>query len=30
MWSRRITQEHRCVYLVQNQQVEVLQGRYHS
>jgi toxin YoeB len=29
VWSRRITQEHRCVYLVQNQRVEFLQGRYH-
>lgn len=29
VWSRRITQEHRCVYLAQNQRVELLQGRYH-
>ncbi|WP_094560860.1 Txe/YoeB family addiction module toxin [Synechococcus sp. 8F6] len=29
VWSRRITQEHRCVYLVQNTRVEFLQGRYH-
>jgi len=29
VWSRRITQEHRCVYLGQNQRVEFLQGRYH-
>jgi len=29
VWSRRITQEHRCVYLVQNSRVEFLQGRYH-
>lgn len=29
VWSRRITQEHRCVYLVQAGQVEFLQGRYH-
>jgi toxin YoeB len=29
VWSWRITQEHRCVYLVQNQRVEFLQGRYH-
>jgi len=27
--SRRITQEHRCVYLVQQQRIEFLQGRYH-
>jgi toxin YoeB len=29
VWSRRITQEHRCVYLVQSSRVEFLQGRYH-
>lgn len=29
VWSRRITQEHRCVYLVKANQVEFLQGRYH-
>ena len=29
VWSRRITQEHRCVYLVQHQRIEFLQGRYH-
>jgi toxin YoeB len=29
VWSRRITQEHRCVYLVKNDRVEFLQGRYH-
>ena len=29
VWSRRITQEHCCVYLVQNSRVEFLQGRYH-
>jgi len=29
VWSRRITQEHRCVYLVQQQRIEFLQGRYH-
>jgi toxin YoeB len=28
-WSRRITQEHRCVYLVKGNRVEFLQGRYH-
>ena len=29
VWSRRITQEHRCVYLVKSDRVEFLQGRYH-
>jgi toxin YoeB len=29
VWSRRITQEHRCVYMVKPQRVEFLQGRYH-
>lgn len=29
VWSRRITQEHRCVYLVKADSVEFLQGRYH-
>ncbi len=29
VWSRRITQEHRCVYLVKHDRVEFLQGRYH-
>ena len=29
VWSRRITQEHRCVYLAHNERVEFLQGRYH-
>lgn len=29
VWSRRITQEHRCVYLVKMDRVEFLQGRYH-
>lgn len=29
VWSRRITQEHRGVYVVQNGRVEFLQGRYH-
>ena len=27
--SRRITQEHRCVYLVKADRIEFLQGRYH-
>jgi toxin YoeB len=29
MWSRRLTQEHRIVYLVKDKRVEFLQGRYH-
>lgn len=29
VWSRRITQEHRCVYLVKADRVEFLQDRYH-
>jgi toxin YoeB len=28
-WSRRLTQEHRIVYVVKDQRVEFLQGRYH-
>ncbi len=28
-WSRRITQEHRIVYLVQADQIYFLQARYH-
>ena len=29
VWSRRITQEHRLVYVVRDTAVEFLQGRYH-
>lgn len=29
VWSRRLTQEHRVVYLVGAERVEFLQGRYH-
>ena len=29
MWSRRITQEHRLVYLVRDQRIDFLQARYH-
>ena len=29
VWSRRVTQEHRCVYLVKADRIEFLQGRYH-
>lgn len=29
VWSRRIPQEHRCVYWVKDRRVEFLQGRYH-
>lgn len=28
-WSRRLTQEHRIVYLVANDRVDFLQARYH-
>jgi toxin YoeB len=28
VWSRRITQEHRCVYVVKADRIEFLQGRY--
>jgi toxin YoeB len=28
-WSRRLTQEHRIVYLVTSDRVEFLQARYH-
>ena len=29
MWSRRITQEHRLVYLVRRERIDCLQCRYH-
>ena len=29
MWSRRLTQEHRVVYLVSDDRVDFLQARYH-
>ncbi|RME79136.1 MAG: Txe/YoeB family addiction module toxin [Chloroflexi bacterium] len=29
VWSRRITQEHRLVYLVRKDRVDFLQARYH-
>lgn len=29
VWSRRITQEHRIVYLVGKDRIDFLQGRYH-
>lgn len=29
MWSRRLTQEHRIVYLVNEDRVDFLQARYH-
>ena len=29
IWSRRLTQEHRIVYLVRDEKVGFLQGRYH-
>ena len=28
-WSRRLTQEHRIVYLVRENQIDFLQERYH-
>lgn len=28
-WSRRLTQEHRIVYLVKDGRIDVLQARYH-
>ncbi len=29
VWSRRVTEEHRLVYLVQGERVDFLQSRYH-
>lgn len=29
VWSRRITQEHRIVYLVRDDRIDFLQARYH-
>lgn len=29
MWSRRLTQEHRIVYLVRDERIDFLQARYH-
>ena len=29
VWSRRLTQDHRCVYVVKTEQIAFLQGRYH-
>ena len=29
VWSRRLTQEHRLVYLVRDTQIDFLQTRYH-
>lgn len=29
VWSRRLTQEHRIVYIVSSDRVEFLQARYH-
>lgn len=29
VWSRRITQEHRLVYVVSADQIDFIQGRYH-
>jgi len=29
VWSRRLTQEHRIVYLVREERIDFLQARYH-
>jgi Txe/YoeB family toxin of toxin-antitoxin system len=29
VWSRRLTAEHRTVYLVRDDRIDFLQGRYH-
>lgn len=29
VWSRRLTQEHRLVYLVAHDRIDFLQARYH-
>lgn len=29
VWSRRLTQEHRVVYLVRDKRIDFLQARYH-
>jgi toxin YoeB len=29
VWSRRVTQEHRIVYLVRDERIDFLQARYH-
>jgi toxin YoeB len=29
VWSRRLTQEHRCVYVVKKERADFLQRRYH-
>ena len=29
IWSRRITQEHRLVYVVEQNRIDFVQGRYH-
>ncbi len=29
VWSRRLTEEHRIVYLVRHSQIDFLQARYH-
>jgi toxin YoeB len=28
-WSRRLTQEHRVIYLVRDERIDFLQARYH-
>ena len=29
VWSRRVTQEHRIVYVVSDDRIDFIQGRYH-
>jgi toxin YoeB len=29
VWSRRIDQEHRLVYIVKNDEIAIVQARYH-
>jgi len=29
VWSRRLTQEHRLIYLVRDERIDFLQARYH-
>jgi len=29
VWSRRITQEHRLVYVIREERIDFLQARYH-
>ena len=29
VWSRRVTQEHRLIYVVREERIDFLQARYH-